>query len=46
MILIYNTHIHVIISIKSVVNKNKNQYHYNISSEKGSYKDESIAEYF
>ena len=29
----------VIILIKSVVNKNKNEYYYNIFFEKGSYKD-------
>ena len=29
----------VIILIKSVVNKNKNKYYYNIVLEKGSYKD-------
>ena len=29
----------VIILIKSVVNKNKNKYYYNIFFEKGSYKD-------
>ena len=34
------------IHIKSVVNKNKNKYYYNIFSEKGSYKDRSNTEYF
>ena len=29
----------VIILIKSVVNKNKNKYYYNVFLEKGSYKD-------
>ena len=36
----------VIILIKSVVNKNKNEYYYNISLEKGSYKDKCNTEYF
>ena len=36
----------VIILIKSVVNANKNEYHYNILLEKGSYKDKSITQYF
>ena len=36
----------VIIFIKSVVNENKNEYHYNIFLEKGSYKDKSITQYF
>ena len=36
----------VIIRIKSVVNKNKNEYYYNIFLEKGSYKDKSNTEYF
>ena len=36
----------VIILIKSVVNKNKNNYYYNILSEKGLYKDKSNTEYF
>ena len=36
----------VIILIKSVVNENKNEYHYNILLEKGSYKDKSITQYF
>ena len=34
------------ILIKSVVNKNKNEYYYNIYLQKGSYKDKSNAEYF
>ena len=36
----------VIILIKSVINKYKNHYNYNIYLEKGSYKDRSNAEYF
>ena len=36
---------HVIMLIKSVVNKNKNDYYYNIFLEKGSYK-ESDTRYF
>ena len=36
----------VIILIKSVVNKNKNEYYYNIFLEKGSYKDKSNTQYF
>ena len=32
---------HVIILIKSVVNKNKSNYYYNIFLEKGLYKDKS-----
>ena len=32
--------------IKSVVNKNKNGYYYNIFLEKGLYKDKSNTEYF
>ena len=36
----------VIILIKSVVNKNKNNYYYNIFLEKGSYKDKSNTKYF
>ena len=36
----------VIILIKSLVNENKNEYHYNILLEKGSYKDKSITQYF
>ena len=36
----------VIILTKSVVNENKNEYHYNILLEKGSYKDKSITQYF
>ena len=34
------------ILIKSVVNKNKNEYYYNIFLEKGSYKDKSDTRYF
>ena len=34
------------ILIKSVVNKYKNEYYYNTSLEKGSYKDKSKTEYF
>ena len=34
-----------VILIKSVVNKNKNEYYYNIFSEKDSYKDKSNTEY-
>ena len=37
---------HVIILIKSVVNKNKNQYYYNMFLEKGSYKDNPIHNIF
>ena len=36
----------IIILIKSVVNKNKNNYYYNIFSEEGSYKDKSNTKYF
>ena len=36
----------VIILIKSVVNKNKNNYYYNLLSEKGLYKHKSNTEYF
>ena len=36
----------VIILIKSVVNKNKNNYYYNTYLEKGSYKDKSNKQYF
>ena len=36
----------VVILIKSVVNKNKNEYYYNIFFEKGSHKDKSNKEYF
>ena len=36
----------VIILIKSVVNKNKNEYYYNIFLEKGSYKDKPNTRYF
>ena len=42
---ILNFH-NVIIPIKSVVNKNKNHYYYNIFLEKGSYKDKPNTEYF
>ena len=41
--LCYNT---VIILIKSVVNKNKNEYYYNIFLGKSLYKEESNTEYF
>ena len=34
----------VIILIKSIVNKNRNEYYYNICLEKSSYKDESNTE--
>ena len=40
------TFYNVIILIKSVVNKNKNEYYYNIFLEKGLYKDKSNTEYF
>ena len=36
----------VVILIKSVVNKNKNEYYYNLFLEKGLYKDKSNTEYF
>ena len=36
----------VIILIKSVVNKNKNKYYYNIFLEKGLYKDEWMFKYY
>ena len=36
----------VIILIKSVVKKNKNEYYYNIFLEKGSYKNKSDTRYF
>ena len=36
----------VIILIKPVVNKNKNEYCYNIFLEKGSYEDKSDTQYF
>ena len=36
----------VIILIKSVVNMNKNEYHYNIFLEKGSHKKKFCTEYF
>ena len=36
----------VIMLPKSVVNKNENNYYYNIFFEKGSYKDKSNTEYF
>ena len=32
----------VVVLIKSVVNKNKNKYYYNIFLEKGSYKDKNV----
>ena len=41
-----STFYNVIILIKSVVNKNKNEYYYNIFSEKGSYKDKSDTRYY
>ena len=34
------------IFLKSILNKNKNEYYYNIFSEKGLYKDKSNTEYF
>ena len=37
---------HVIIHIKSVANKNKNEYYYNIFLKKSSYKDKPNTEYF
>ena len=40
------TFYNAIILIKSVVNKNKNEYYYNIFLEKGLYKDKSNTEYF
>ena len=45
MILILTFH-NVIILIKSVVNKNKNEYYYNIFLEEGLYKDKSNTKYF
>ena len=36
----------VVILTKSVVNKNQNEYYYNIFSEKGLYKDKSGRRYF
>ena len=36
----------VVIFIMSVVNKNENEYYYNITLEKGSYKDKSNTQYF
>ena len=36
----------IAILIKSVVNKNENEYYYNIFLEKGLYKDKSNTEYF
>ena len=36
----------MIILIKSVLNKNRNEYYYNIFLEKGSYKDKSDTRYF
>ena len=36
----------VIILIKSVVNKNENEYYYNIFLKKGLYKDKANTEYF
>ena len=40
------TFYNVTILIKSVVNKNKDEYYYNIFLEKGSYKDKSYTQYF
>ena len=40
------TFLKIIILIKSVVNKNKNEYYYNKFLEKGSYKDKSDTQYF
>ena len=34
------------IFLKPILNKNKNEYYYNIFSEKGLYKDKSNTEYF
>ena len=39
-------HDFVIIHIMPVLNKNKNEYYYNIFLEKGLYKDKSNIEYF
>ena len=36
----------VIILMKSVVNKNENNYYYNMRLEKGSYEDRSNRQYF
>ena len=36
----------IIILIKSVINKNENNYYYNIFLEKGLYKDKSYTQYF
>ena len=36
----------IVILIKSVVNRNKNEYYYNIFLEKGLYKDKSSTKYF
>ena len=47
--LIHMTHMifhNIIILIMSGVNKNKNEYYYNIFLEKGSDKDKSNTEYF
>ena len=40
------TFYNAIMLIKSVVNKNKNGYYYNIFLEKGLYKDKSNTKYF
>ena len=37
---------YVVILIKSVVNKNKNEHYYNLFLEKGFYKDKSNTQYF
>ena len=42
MLTLYN----VIIPIKSVVNKNRSNYNYNIFSEKGSYEGKTDTRYF
>ena len=36
----------IVILIKSIVNKNKNEYYYDTFLQKGSFKDKSNAEYF
>ena len=47
MHILFNIIFHnVIILITPIVNKNKNNYHYNIFQEKGSYKDKSNTKYF
>ena len=45
VLILINNHC-VLILIKSVVNKNKNEYYYNIFLEKGLYKEKSNTEYF